>query len=157
VPPRARISTFGTSLFHYYVVTEPMDSVSTSRVREGEIYAEKPQILTPQHLAQLAIEGFGPEAERFAEALSRSPGLVALLKYGFRIRKQDIKVADLHDPIEVVLGRVQDEVRALDNPLATVITGVDDAWEVGLLKVMIDTIRDSAGGNLDDFRGRGLL
>ena len=42
-------------------------------------------------------------------------------------------------------------------PLSAVIQGVDDAWEVCLLKFTIDMIERSAGGNLGDFRKRGLI
>lgn len=157
VPPRTRIATFGTSLFHYYLVTEPMDAVNKSRVREGELYAEKPQIISPGSIARLMLEGFGADAEAVADKLSRNPEQFAFLKYGFRMRKHDITVNEVNDPADIVLARVQDEVKALDNPLATVIHGVDEGWEVCLLKFMVDTIQASAGGNLDDFRQRGLL
>jgi len=44
-----------------------------------------------------------------------------------------------------------------NNPLSTVLTGVDDAWEVCLLKFMMDYIQKSSGGNIQDFKKRGLL
>jgi len=42
-------------------------------------------------------------------------------------------------------------------PLSAVIQGVDDAWEVCLLKFTIDMIERSSGGNIGDFRKRGLI
>ena len=44
-----------------------------------------------------------------------------------------------------------------DEPLSAVIQGVDDAWEVCLLKFTIDLIERSSGGNFGDFRKRGLI
>jgi len=38
-----------------------------------------------------------------------------------------------------------------------VANGADDAWEVGLVKFTIDMIERSSGGNLRDFRKRGLM
>jgi hypothetical protein len=34
---------------------------------------------------------------------------------------------------------------------------VDDAWEVSLLKLAVDTARRSAGGNMEEWKRRGLL
>ena len=44
-----------------------------------------------------------------------------------------------------------------EEPLSAIIQGVDDAWEVCLLKFTIDLVKESAGGNLGDFRGKGLI
>jgi hypothetical protein len=44
-----------------------------------------------------------------------------------------------------------------NEPLSAVIQGVDDAWEVCLLKFTIDLIERSSRGNLGDFRRRGLV
>jgi hypothetical protein len=48
-------------------------------------------------------------------------------------------------------------VEDAEEPLSAVIQGVDDAWEVCLLKFTIDMIERSAGENLGDFRKRGLI
>jgi hypothetical protein len=48
-------------------------------------------------------------------------------------------------------------VEDAQEPLSAVIQGVDDAWEVCLLKFTIDMIERSAGENLGDFRKRGLI
>ena len=37
VSPERRIATFGTTSFHFYLVTELMDSVNEIRVRDGKI------------------------------------------------------------------------------------------------------------------------
>jgi len=44
-----------------------------------------------------------------------------------------------------------------NEPLTALLTGVDDGWEVCLLKFMIDMISASAPGNIGDFRERGML
>jgi hypothetical protein len=41
--------------------------------------------------------------------------------------------------------------------VSAVIHGVDDAWEVCLLKFTVDLIARSSPENLNDFRRRGLL
>lgn len=157
VPPRRRIETFGTSVVNYYLVTEEMDAVNLSRVREGEIHAERPQIVAPNYMARVLLEGFGEAAHEYADALAARLKNFAFLKYGFRIRKADIRAYDVAEPLERALDNVRQRVEAKNDPFSTVLTGVDVAWEVCLLKFMVDLIQASAQGNMDDLRGRGLL
>jgi hypothetical protein len=155
--PSKRLDTFGTSLFNYFLVTEAMDAVNLSRVREGHIHAERPQIVTPQNIAGLFLDGFGDEGQRFAEQISAQSGRFAFLKYGFRVSKSDIRAYDVHEPLENVAGKLKDELEQKNEPLTALLTGVDDGWEVCLLKFMVDTIMASMPGNLGDFRERGML
>jgi hypothetical protein len=62
-----------------------------------------------------------------------------------------------HDPIEAVVARTKSQVEDTQESLSAIIQGVDDAWEVCLLKFTIDLIERSAGGNIGDFRKRGLI
>jgi hypothetical protein len=71
--PTKRLDTFGTSLFNYFLVTEEMDAVNLSRVREGHIHAERPQIVTPQNIAGLFLEGFGDQGQKFGRPFLRCP------------------------------------------------------------------------------------
>jgi hypothetical protein len=155
--PTKRLDTFGTSLFNYFLVTEEMDAVNLSRVREGHIHAERPQIITPQNIAGLFLEGFGDQGRRFAEQISAQAGRFAFLKYGFRVSKSDIRSYDVHESLESVVGKLKEELQRKSEPLTVLMTGVDDGWEVCLLKFMIDMITASAPGNRDDFRERGML
>jgi len=155
--PQNRLATFGSSVLNYHLVTEDMDAVNESRVREGSIHAERPEIISPQTMARLLLEGFGDEAQGYAEHLSRQPRNMSLLRYGFRIRKHEIQVYEVHEPFEAVLGKITDQVTAKNDPLAAVIAGVDDGWEVCLLKFMFDTVAASVGDNVSDFKRRGLL
>jgi hypothetical protein len=82
---------------------------------------------------------------------------VAVLRYGFQFRKTDVTEQTLRDSIDAVINRTKRRVESENEPLSAVIQGVDDAWEVCLLKFTIDLIERSSGGNLGDFRKRGLL
>jgi formate dehydrogenase maturation protein FdhE len=155
--PQRRLETFGTTLLNYHLVTEEMDRVNCSRVREGRIEADKPQIVSPAHFSKLLLEGFGEKAQRFAEALSEYGGQMAILKYGFSVRKADIRTFEVHEPLEQVVSRVSEEVARKNDPLAAVVVGVDDGWEVCLLKFMFDMVAASGQGNIDDLRRRGRL
>ena len=155
--PSQRLDSFGTSLLNYFLVTEEMDAVNLSRVREGHIHAERPQIITPQNMSKLLLEGFGDQGQRFAEQISAQGARFAFLKYGFRVSKSDIRSYDVHESLENVAGKLKEELQHKNEPLTALLTGVDDGWEVCLLKFMIDLISSSAPGNLGDFRERGML
>jgi hypothetical protein len=63
----------------------------------------------------------------------------------------------VRDTMEAVIARTKLKVEHSEEPLSAVIQGVDDAWEVCLLKFTIDLIERSTGGNIGDFRRRGLV
>ncbi|NJL19090.1 MAG: hypothetical protein HC901_01960 [Bdellovibrionaceae bacterium] len=103
------------------------------------------------------LDGFGEEARRFAEIINHNGGQVALLRYGFRVSKSDVRYYEVHQPMGEVAEKVRLEVEGRQDPLAAVLTGVDDGWEVCLLKFMLDMAAASGGGNLQDFKDRGLI
>jgi len=155
--PERNIATFGTTSFNFFLVSELMDQANEVRVRSGRIDAERPQILSPAHYAHLLLEGFGEQAQNFVERL-RERGLdFAVMKYGFQFRKTAVIEERFRDSIANVLDRTKAKVQNAEDPLGAIIHGVDDAWEVCLLKFTIDMIERSAGKNLGDFRKRGLL
>ena len=155
--PEQNIATFGTTSFHFYLVSELMDRVNEVRVRNGKIHADRPQILTPDHFSRLLLEGFGEKAQNYVDQLRERARQFAVLRYGFQFRKTDVSERMFRDPIEAVVARTKSEVEDKEEPLSAVIQGVDDAWEVCLLKFTIDLIERSAGGNIGDFRNRGLI
>ncbi len=55
------------------------------------------------------------------------------------------------------IERVLAEIRTSGNPLTAVILGVDDTWEICLLKFTLEMIHKSHKINLFDFKRRGLL
>jgi hypothetical protein len=157
VAPERQIATFGTTSFRFYLISELMDRVNEVRVRDGQIHAERPQIVTPDHYARLLLEGFGEQAQHYVDALRERMRNIAILRYGFQFRKTDVTENRVRDPIEAVVDRTRRMVEDANEPLSAVIHGVDDAWEVCLLKFTIDMIARSSGDNLGDFRRRGLL
>ncbi len=106
--PRNRLETFGSTLIHYHLVTEPMDSVGEVRIREGRVQSFRPEILTPQALADSPLEGFntGP-ADDFVRWMREHESDLTLLKYGFKIRHETITESLVHDSVENVLDRVR--------------------------------------------------
>ncbi len=157
VAPEQQIATFGTTSFRFYLISELMDRADEVRVRDGRIHAERPQIVTPDHYARLLLEGFGEKAQQYVDALRERMRSISVLRYGFQFRKTDVIEDRVRGSIDAVIARTRTKVENANDPLSAVIQGVDDAWEVCLLKFTIDMIERSSGGNLGDFRTRGLL
>jgi hypothetical protein len=157
MPPQKRLETFGTTVLNYHLITEEMDSVNRMRVREGRIHAHKPELLTPDKFAKLLLEGFGEKAERYADAVSEFASQLAVLKYGFTFRKDDVRRYDVTGALVEVTARVRAEVESRNDPLAAVLTGVDDGWEVCLLKFALDMVLTSGNETVRDLKHRGLL
>ncbi len=155
--PERRIDTFGTTTFRFYLVTELMDSVGQIRVRDGRLHAERPQIIAPGHLQRMMLDGFGERAEQFMSWLQSNSSHLAILKYGFQFRKTDVTEYVVHNSVEEVVQRIKDQIDYAEDPLSAILQGVDEGWEVCLLKFASDMIQESSGGNMGDFRRRGLI
>jgi hypothetical protein len=157
--PDRRIDTFGSTRFEFQLVSELMDQVNTTRVRQGQITAEKPLILRPDpHLAaDFDFEGFGPQGSAFGRFLKDNLHRLAVLKYGFKFRMDEMTEEVVHESMAAVSGRLLDDIRASGNPMRAIIAGVDDAWEICLLKFTVEMIEKSQQINLFDFKRRGLL
>lgn len=155
--PDRRIDTFGNTKFEFSLVSELMDSVGAVRVRDGTIEAEKPMILRPDGFNGFDFDGFGPGAQAFGAWLKENVDRLAILRYGFRFRKNDVSEHIVHEPMEDVCGKLVAETKQSGNPMKAVIRGVDDTWEICLLKFTVEMIEKSQGINLFDFKRRGLL
>lgn len=154
LPPRNPLETFGNTLIHYHLLTEPMDTVGQVRHREGRIQAFRPQILTPDAFSSSPLEsGFrsGP-SDDFIRWLRRHASDIAILKYGFKIRQETFSETLLHDNLEAVADRISSDLRADADPFSALLVGVDEPWEVCLLKLLFDVARRSASHNAADLR-----
>ena len=139
--PTNRLETFGDTMVNYYMVSELMDSIDKVRVREGQLKAFKPEIITPGAVQQMDLDDFGPEARMYAEWLKENGGDLRILQYGFKIQKQELKEYVVSDQLDNVLEQVKAQVEAKDDPLSAVLVGVDDPWEVSLLKLMVELVQ----------------
>ncbi|MEO5720494.1 MAG: hypothetical protein ABIR71_03360 [Chthoniobacterales bacterium] len=156
--PEQQIATFGSGTsFRFYLISELMDQVNEVRVRDGRIHAERPQIVTPDRYARLLLEGFGDKAQKYVEQLRERMSRFAVVRYGFQFRKTDVTESTFRESLDSVVERTKHRVQNSGEPLSAVIQGVDDAWEVCLLKFTIDLIERSSGNNIGDMRKRGLL
>lgn len=156
--PTRRLETFGATILNYHMVSELMDVVNHVRVREGKIQSYRPQIVIPgSAVYQSILEGFGPEAEKYVEWLKAHNQELHILQYGYKIKKGECSEQVLTDNVVAVTEKVKAEVKGRNDPFSAVVRGVDDPWEVCLLKLMIEVMRTSMPGNMTDLRSRNLL
>ena len=148
--PQNHLETFGNTMVNYHLVTELMDSTNKVRVREGKLTAFRPTIITPPSITDSMLEGFGEEARDYADWLREHAGEMQMLRYGFKIQKQEVNDYILSDSLETVVNRVQDELKERNDPLGAVLVGVDHPWEVCLLKLMVELVQGSIAGNMQD-------
>ena len=149
--PQSRLETFGTTMVNYFLISELMDSVDKVRVREGKLKAYRPEIITPT-LPDDMLEGFGAEAQDYADWLKAHAQDMQMLKYGFKVQKKEINDYILTDPLPAVVTRVKDDLAERDDPMAAVLVGVDRPWEVCLLKLMMELVQGSARSNIQDIQ-----
>jgi hypothetical protein len=159
--PDRRIQTFGETRFEFQLISELMDRTGEVRIRTGEVEAQRPRILRPEAFREIELEGFNPSARaRFDKMVDkfRAEGKdLAFLQYGFQFRRGEVHEEILHESIDTVRERVLDDIRHTGNPSLAVIEGVDDAWEVSILKFSFEMILRSHEINAFDFKRRGMI
>lgn len=158
-PPKQHLSTFGTTNIYYYLVTEPAysDLIKESAetvVREGRVIAERPRIVTPYYLSHL--EGFTPDAKRYFEALTREHGPNAPgLFYTYKNEPKELNIVS--DSLLSVVDKLNERIDERGDALAAIIKGVDELWDVSILKFIYEITRSSVQNNLMQMGARGLL
>ncbi len=159
--PDHRIQTFGETRFEFQLLSEPMDQVGKVRVRTGEVEAMKPRILRPEPYRDVELEGFDENArarfDAMVEKFKEEGRDLAFLQYGFRFRRGAVNEELLQDTIESVREKVLEDIRRSGNPARAIIEGVDDTWEISVLKFSFDMILKSHEINAFDFKRKGLF
>ena len=158
-PPKQTLATFGNTNIYYYLVTEPsykelVGDMDETVVREGRVVAERPKVVTPSYLTN--VEGFGEHAKRYLEIIVKeygphTPGLF----YGYKNEPKELNIVSTD--IDSVVRRLGEKLDKEGNQLATIIKGIDEMWDVSLLKFIFDMTRYSLSSNIFELGKRGLL
>ena len=150
-PPEQSLATFGTTNIYYYLVTELMESANV--VREGRVIAARPKIVTPSYLINL--EGFGEQGRRFIEMMAEryphEPGVF----YTYKNEPKEMSIAS--EPIEEIVGKINHRIDSQHDPLSAIIKGVEELWDVSLLKFTYELTKSSVYGNVAEMERSGLL
>ena len=154
-PPEQRLNTFGATNVHYYLLTEPMDSINETRIREGRVIAERPKIVTTDYFLN-TFEGFGEHAREQAEALFSQHGFDSdILEYKYK--NEMVNTWILSDSISQVILNISTRIDDERDPLAAILKGPDDAWQISLMKFITDMTRASLRKNINELNNRGLF
>jgi hypothetical protein len=155
--PSGRLETFGSTVLHYHLVTELMDSVNQVRVRQGRIKAGQPAIVTPEVYSRFILDGFGEEAGRYLEWMKEHEKDLRILQYGYTLRRESFSENVITDNLQAVVERVKADVAQMSDPLSAVLVGVDSPWDVCLVKLFREVISRSARYNIRDMEKRHLF
>ncbi len=155
--PSGHLETFGSTLLNYHLITELMDDTSRVRVREGKLEAGRPQIITPDAYAQTALEGFGDEARQYVEWLREHEQDIRVLQYGYRLKQESYHENVISDNLEAVVERVKASVKDSNDPMSAVVVGVDDPWDVCLVRLFWEVIQTSALVNIREMQRHKLF
>jgi hypothetical protein len=158
-PPKRSLATFGTTNIYYYLVTEPAYSelvkgTSETVIREGKVIAERPRIVTPYYLSN--IEGFSSDARKYFEILIKTHGANAPgLFYSYKNEPEELTIVG--DSLLAVVDKLNIDIDKSGNPLTSIIKGLDELWDVSLLKFIYELTRSSLPDNLMQLGSKGLL
>ena len=157
--PKRSLATFGATNIYYYLVTEPayselVKSSNETVIREGRVVAERPRIVTPYYLSHL--EGFSPDAKRYLDMLIKTHGpSVPGLLYSYKNEPKELTIVS--DNLLSVIAKLNQDIDKSGNPLTSIIKGLDELWDVSLLKFIYELTRSSLPDNLLQLGSRGLL
>jgi hypothetical protein len=149
--PAQRLSTFGSTNIYYYLITELTEWVNV--VREGRVIAARPKIVTPSYLINL--EGFSSQARRFVEMMAeRNPHEPGIF-YTYRNEPREMNVAS--EPVKAVVDKINRRIDRQRDPLTSIIKGVEELWDVSLLKFTYELTKTSVQSNVAELERCGLL
>jgi hypothetical protein len=157
--PKQRLAAFGVSNVYYYLVTEPayaqlMGVMNETVVREGRVVAERPRIITPSYLVNL-FEGFEHGREYAKFALQKYGPHEAGLLYQYKNELKEVNIVS--HALDEVVDKLNEKLDREEEPLAAIIKGVDEMWDISLLKFIHDLTKGSLRHNIIELSSRGLL
>lgn len=158
--PKQTLATFGVTNIYYYLLTEPSyaellkEKPAETVIREGKVSVERPMVVTPSYLINL--EGFSEEAKTYFRSMmeERGPHTPGLL---YRYRNEPERTNILSENLDSVASRLSEKINEEKVPLSAIIKGVDELWDVSLLKFIHEFTEKSLKNNIGELRMRGLL
>ncbi len=150
-PPEQRLATFGTTTIYYYLITEVAEGINA--VREGNVFAERPRIVTPAYLVN--VEGFSEQAREYIHMMAREhphePGVF------YRYKNEPNEMNVVSGSVNEVIGKLSAHIDKQRNPLSAIVKGVEELWDVSLITFMYHLTTSSLSANIADFHRMGRL
>ena len=159
--PKQHLATFVITSIKYYLVTEAAyNSLNIGEknddvvIREGMVRAEQPQVVTPQYL--LNHEGFGDYAGEYLRHLrSQGAGDTPGLLYAYKNEGMRTNIAS--GDVKQVAYRLKGWLDREERGMEAVIQGIDELWDVSLMKFIYDLTSASLRANLKEIHNQGLF
>lgn len=149
--PHHLLATFAVTDVDYYFVASI--SPKSTRLRQGIIRAEKPKIIIP-NIDNDMLEGFDEEAKQVIDQISHMLGTdLRVLGYHFKNEPQHTSVE--HGSVDTVIDRLKSDLEG--KPRTVIIKGVDHAWQIGLLKLIVEHASRSFPANVRELEERGFF
>ena len=152
--PSRKLETFGSTLINYHLVSELPDEAGRVRVREGRLEANRPTLIMPSDYAKIDASGFGEEARKYLEFLREHEDSIRILEYGYSLKQEAFSEQVVTDSLQAVVDRVVAEVKSSGNGFDAVLTGVDEPWDVALVKLFWLEVNASAPLNVRELEAR---
>ena len=159
--PQQHLATFGITEIDYFIVTEPVyTAFNPSKqqlegvLRTGKVKANQPHVITPNYA--LNISGFSKSAYEYMESISceYGPNSPAIM-YQYSNDPGNLEILN-GIPTEIA-QRISKDLSDRNNHLSVVIVGVDEFWDVALLKFIYEYTAASISFNSQEIRSAGLL
>ena len=153
--PKRRLSTFGETKIVYFFISEIENFEDRCRLRKGWVVAEKPKILMAESTAD-RFEGFGQESEAFRDWLSKHYGETFRgLEYRFKNENSYSEIE--HSSCTNLTAEIKKRLTAEELDQSVILTGPDDAWQVSLMKFIVDECMASFGPNVQELDEHGFF
>ena len=157
--PKQKLATFGTTRLSYFLVTEPvyeelLQGVQETVLRRGKVSAERPRIVTPFYLRNL-FQGFEHSREYLEYLLRKFGAQQSALLYEYKNELEETSI--ISNNAQEVVARLNEMLDRESDPLAAIIKGVDEMWDVSLMKFIHDFTGISLKDNVMELAARGLL
>lgn len=147
--PDKLLSTFESTTVHYYMLTIPFYiefegkiPESETIIREGKITWQKPKLITPYYI--LRMEGFSEEAKKAFQILTSDNADIALVFYKLKFVKDYDRMEIVSNSIKEVSQKLKEDIKKRKDPFCTIIKGIDEYWDVSLMKFVYDLAASSA-------------
>ncbi len=160
--PEKYLSTSEKTRLHYFVLTEPAyleiypEEGPETRIREGWITWEKPRLITPGYLLQ--ADGFSDEAREALRMLAGEHPDMASIFYKMNYAQQIDEVRTMPQDIGETAARLEEEQSEADSFLTAIVSGLEELWDVSLMKFIQEYVMESAQENqVPEMESRGYL
>jgi len=117
------------------------------------VIAAKPKIVTPVYLTNL--DGFSQQAKRYIEIMAQQSPRELGVFYSYKNEPKEMNIVT--ESFNQVLEKINQRIDSQGNPLSAIIKGVEELWDVSLLKFTYELTNNSVNNNVTEMERSGLL